>query len=67
MIPNLNDDAKKQAREALVERLTHTTPAMLDAKLRDPHPEIRRAALACARKDDKTHIPRLIQTLRDRD
>jgi hypothetical protein len=68
VIPNLNDDAKKQARETLVERLTHTTPATLDAKLRDPHPEIRRAAaLACARKDDKTHIPRLIQTLRDRE
>jgi hypothetical protein len=68
MIPDLNDDAKKQAREALVERLTHTTPATLDAKLRDPHPEIRRAAaLACASKGDNTHIPRLIQTLRDRE
>jgi hypothetical protein len=68
VIPNLKDDTKKWAREALAERLTRTTPAMLDAKLRDPNPEVRRAAaLASAKKDDKTQVPRLIQLLRDRE
>ena len=64
VIPNLNDDAKTRAREALVKRFARTTLALLEEKLHDPNPEIRRAAaLACASKGDKTHIPRLIQTL----
>jgi hypothetical protein len=60
VIPNLNDDARKRAREALVDRLARTTPALLEEKLHDPNPKVRRAAaLACVKKDDKTHVARL--------
>jgi hypothetical protein len=68
VIPNLHDGTKKQAREALTERLARLTPASLREKLYDPNPEVRRAAaLACAMKGDKTHVARLIQLLTDRE
>ena len=67
-IPRLGGDAKSKAREALAQRLTRMTAATLRQALKDDDPEIRRAAaLACAMKDDKTHIPDLIPLLEDRE
>ncbi|HEY1191626.1 MAG TPA: hypothetical protein VGE74_28595 [Gemmata sp.] len=61
-------DRKAAAREALAERLCRMTPATLRAMLRADEPELRRAAaLACAMKDDKSHIPDLIAALTDAD
>jgi HEAT repeat protein len=46
--------------------MTRMTAATLRDKLQDEDAEIRRAAaLACAMKDDKTHIPDLIAALDD--
>ncbi len=65
-IPKLSSEAKAKARDALAERLTRMTAATLRSELKDDDPEIRRAAsLACAMKDDKTHIPDLIPLLDD--
>jgi hypothetical protein len=68
VIPNLNGEAKQNARAVLVKRLARMTPADFQDKLYDPSPEVRRAvALACALKDDTTHVTRLIQLLIDRE
>jgi hypothetical protein len=65
-IPRLNGEAKTKAREALANRFTRMTAATLRQELKDDDPEIRRAAaLACAMKDDKAHIPDLIPMLQD--
>jgi HEAT repeat protein len=65
-IPKLAEPARKKAREALAERMTRMTASTLRDKLQDENVEIRRAAaLACAMKDDKTHIPDLITALED--
>jgi hypothetical protein len=65
-ITQLEGDLKKKAREALAERLSNRTPATLGAFLQDEDAELRRAAaLACAMKDDKTHISKLIELLND--
>lgn len=57
---------KKAAREALAERLSRMTAATLRAMLKSDEAELRRAAaLACAMKDDKSHIPDLIDALTD--
>jgi HEAT repeat protein len=65
-IPRLKGENKSKARDALAERFTRMTPATLRAELKDDDPEIRRAAsLACAMKDDKSHIPDLIGLLDD--
>lgn len=57
---------RKQVRTVLAERLSHMTAATLRNLLRDPDPEIRRAAaLACAMRDDRTHIPDLIARITD--
>lgn len=59
-------ERKKAARDALAERLTRMTAATLRAMLKSDEPELRRAAaLACAMKDDKNHIPDLIEVLTD--
>jgi hypothetical protein len=64
VIPSLNGEAKQNARAVLVKRLARMTPADFRDKLYDPSPEVRRAvALACALKDDTTHVARLIQLL----
>lgn len=61
-------DRKAAAREALAERLCRMTPATLRTMLKADEPELRRgAALACAMKDDKEHIPDLIAALTDPD
>jgi hypothetical protein len=65
-IPQLDDPARGKARDALAERLTRMTAATLRDKLQENDAEVRRAAaLACAMKEDKSHIPDLIGLLDD--
>jgi hypothetical protein len=66
VIPKLDGEPKKRAREALAERLTRMTAATLGDKLADDDLEVRRAAaLASAMKEEKAHVPRLIALLDD--
>jgi hypothetical protein len=61
-------ERKKQAREALAERLCRMTPDTLRTMMKSEQAELRRgAALACAMKDDKQHIPDLIELITDPD
>ncbi|MBP3959279.1 hypothetical protein J8F10_28885 [Gemmata sp. G18] len=61
-------DRKAAAREALAERLCRMAPATLRTMLKASEVELRRAAaLACAMKDDKEHIPDLIELITDAD
>jgi hypothetical protein len=65
-IPRLGEDRQKQARDALAERLTRMTAKTLRTMMREPDSELRRAAiLACGMKDDKTHVPDLIDRITD--
>ena len=67
-IGQLDGPRKSEAREALAERLTRMTADTLREMLRNDEPELRRAAaLACAMKDDKDHVPDLIDRLTDED
>jgi hypothetical protein len=67
-LPHLEGDRKKAAREALAERLCRMTPATLREMLKADEAELRRgAALACGMKDDKDHVPDLIDALTDAD
>jgi hypothetical protein len=67
-IPQLSGAVKAKARDALAERLARMTASTLRARLKDDDPEVRRAsALACAMKEDLTHVPDLIAMLKDRD
>jgi len=57
---------KGEAREALAERLCRMTPDTLRGMLKADEPELRRAAaLACGMKDDKAHVPDLIELIID--
>jgi hypothetical protein len=61
-------DRKREARDALSERLCRMTPATLRAMLKANEAELRRAAvLACAMKEDQDHVPDLIAALLDPD
>ena len=65
-IPQLDGDRKKDARGALAERLTRMTADTLRGLMKGDDPELRRgAALAAAMKDDKSHVPDLIDRLTD--
>ncbi len=65
-IPRLDETGRKKARTVLVERLTRMTAATLRDKLQDEDVEVRRgAALACALKAEKGHVPELIGLLED--
>jgi hypothetical protein len=65
-VHQLSGDRKKAAREALAERLTRMTAETLQGMTKAEDPELRRGAvLACAMKDDKTHVPHLIDRLTD--
>jgi hypothetical protein len=65
-VHRLEGAAKARARDALADRLTRMTSATLADKLRDDDAEVRRAAaLACAMKDDRANVPRLIEALQD--
>lgn len=67
-IPRLPADLQTPAREALADRLTRMTAATLRDRLTDDDAEIRRAAaIACARKSDKSFVADLIGLLKDRD
>jgi hypothetical protein len=67
-IPRLSGALKTKAREALADRLSRMTPATLAERLQDPDAEMRRAAaLACAMKDDRTQVPKLIELLADKE
>jgi hypothetical protein len=65
-IPRLTGAAKARARDALADRLARMTSRTLGDKLQDDSGEVRRAAaLACFMKDDRGHVPRLIELLQD--
>ena len=65
-IHRLEGEARGKARDALADRLSRMTAATLAEKLRDDDAEVRRAAaLACAMKDERSHVPRLIELLGD--
>jgi hypothetical protein len=65
-IPLLKGSIKTKARDALAGRLTRMSADTLRDKLKDDNLEIRRAAaLACALKKSKGHIPDLIGLLED--
>ena len=65
-ITQLDSAPRKKARQALAERLSGMKATTLREKLADEDSEIRRAAaLACAMKEDKSFIPRLIDMLED--
>lgn len=63
---NVEGVRRKDVREALAERLCRMTPDTLRTMLKANEPELRRAAaLACAMKDDKNHIPDLVAAVGD--
>jgi len=65
---NADAERKKEVRAALAERLCRMSAATLREMLKANEAELRRAAaLACAMKDDKGHIPDLIDGLADAD
>jgi HEAT repeats len=65
-MPKLDGDSLKEAREALAQRLTRMTGGTLREMLADANTELRRAAaLACATKGDRSHVPDLIAALED--
>src|SRR5262249_7364202 len=66
VIPRLDGDTKKKAREALAERMSRMTSETLEGKLADDDAEARRAAArAVAMKEDKAHTYKLIEMLGD--
>jgi hypothetical protein len=65
-IPQLKNGVHRQARQALADRLARMKDSTLVRFLKDEDVEIRRAAaLACAMKDSKDLVPRLIPLLTD--
>jgi hypothetical protein len=65
-VPQLTGPAQTQVRDALTQRLAYMTARTLRDKLRDADGEIRRsAALACAMRDEREHVPDLIRLLED--
>jgi hypothetical protein len=65
-IHRLDGTVREKARDALADRLARMTAATLKDKLRDDDAEVRRAAaLACAMKEERAHVPRLIEMLQD--
>lgn len=65
-INRLDGERRRAAREALAERLCRMTAASLRSMAAAEDPELRRAAvLAMAMKDDRSHVPDLIEALGD--
>jgi hypothetical protein len=65
-IPELTPSLQAKARDALAERLTRMNAETLRDKLQDEKREVRRAAaLACAMKESRDHVPDLIALLED--
>lgn len=68
VIPRLDGDLKREARQALTLRLTRMKDSTLGDYLDDEDAEIRRAAaLACGTKRTKAHTAKLVRMLRDRE
>jgi hypothetical protein len=66
VIPKLEGQARRQAREALADRLTRMKPATLREYFKEKDVEIRRAAaLAAGQKDARSLVPDLIRLLED--
>jgi hypothetical protein len=66
VVHRVDGDRKKQARTALEERLSRMSAATLRGMVKSDDGELRRAAiLACAMREDRTHIPDLIARLTD--
>jgi len=66
-IPRLSGAIQDKARDALAERLMRMTAATLRGKLGEDDVEVRVAAIrACVSKEDKAHIPDLINLLNDK-
>jgi hypothetical protein len=64
----LPEEMRVKVRQALTERLTRLPSSALREKLAEEDAEIRRAAaLACAKKEDRSLIPNLIELLDDGD
>jgi signal transduction histidine kinase len=67
-IPSLSGDARKEAREALAERLSNRKEKTLRRYLEDDDPEIRRgAALALGMRDAKETVAEVAKLLLDPD
>jgi hypothetical protein len=65
-IHRLDGPVKEKARDALADRLARMTAATLRDKLGEDDAEVRRAAaLACAMKEERAHVGRLIELLQD--
>jgi len=65
-VSKLDGDRRKEAREALAERLTRMTAATLREMAKNEDMELRRASvLAMAMKDDKDHIADLVTAISD--
>ena len=65
-ISQLEGTPRKEAREALANRLARMTPETLANKLADSDPEVRRAAaLASAMREDAPHLAKIIDLLQD--
>jgi len=68
VIPRLDVETRRLAREALADRLTRLKAATLREYLKDSDSEIRRAAaLAVGQKDSRPLVPDLIRLLSDDD
>ncbi|MFO0799862.1 MAG: HEAT repeat domain-containing protein [Gemmataceae bacterium] len=67
-VHRLDGEAKKTAREALADRLARMSAATLRGLMGSSDPEVRRGAvLAAAMRDDKDHVPDLIERINDED
>jgi hypothetical protein len=67
-VGQLEADQKKKVRDALAERLAKLKSTFLATYMGDDDPELRRAgAIACALKEDTTHVGKLIELLEDRE
>ena len=67
-IGTADPDRQRPLRDALATRLTRLTADSLRVQMKATDPEVRRAAsLAAAMKDDRTHIPDLIDRVADDD
>ncbi|MFO0823192.1 MAG: HEAT repeat domain-containing protein [Gemmataceae bacterium] len=65
-VHKLDGEKRREAREALAERLTRMNGDTLRGMAKAEDPELRRAAvLAMAMKDEKAHIPDLVAALTD--
>lgn len=64
LIDRLDGSQRRQARDALVERLTRMSPKTLRAMMKNDQPELRRGAvLAAATQDEKEYVPDLIDRI----